>query len=647
MKYRAEIDGLRALAVLPVIFFHAGFSPFSGGFVGVDVFFVISGYLITTIIINELEQGTFSLIKFYEARARRILPALFLVLLVSIPAAYRLLLPADLKEFTLSLATITLFASNILFWQRTDYWDSSNELNPLVHTWSLAVEEQFYLLFPLLLMFLWGRGRVTSFRVLALIGATSLMLAEWSAKNAPIANYFLVHTRAWELLIGACIAHLHFSSHRGYVEALCSRPVREILASTGLVMIIYSIFAFDENSLFPGVITLIPTIGTALILFAATGGTLVGRILSSKVLVGIGLVSYSSYLWHQPLFAFSRHISSEALGPGQLWCLILATFIIAYLSWRFVEKPFKSGACFGREVVFKSALACSLAFVAVGIAGQKTYGFVDRSKSEISYSALRQKNRNNFGLDLACEGFSVHIINCQTSEEPEILIWGDSYAMHLVPGILASNPRAKIIQLTKSVCGPFFNIAPVIRNHTAEGCLAFNDQVQDWVSRDTGVKYAVLSSPFTFYVEDGKSIVLDSGVVTSSSLEIMDREFRNTLIYLENLGITPVVFSPPPSNGYADIGNCLRRAEYFGNDLNRCNFALSRNSNSLKKVFAWLRSLSNEYNVIFLDELICPEQICLAHDDFTFIYRDHGHLSTSGSSHYGKKFDFYSLIVSR
>ena len=647
MTYRAEIDGLRAVAVLPVIFFHAGFSLFSGGFVGVDVFFVISGYLITTGLLNELEQGTFSLVKFYERRARRILPALFLVLLVSIPVAYELLLPADMKDFTLSLAAVTLFASNILFWRDTDYWDASNELNPLVHTWSLAVEEQFYLFFPLLLLLTWGWGRATMFRVLILIAAASLMLAQWSAKNAPIANYFMLHTRAWELLIGAAISYLHFFRHTGNSETFPSRLVREALAGIGLILIIYSIFTLNENAPFPGIIALIPTIGAGLLLYAATGDTLVGSILRNRMLVGIGLVSYSSYLWHQPLFAFSRHISQESLGAGQLWGLILATFFIAYFSWRFVEQPFRSGTGIGRETVFKTALACSLAFVAVGIAGQKTYGFVERSESEVSYNALRRKTHNNFGLNLACEGFSAQSLNCQTSPEPEILVWGDSYATHLVQGIMASNPGAEIIQLTKSVCGPFFGIAPVIRNHTAEGCLTFTNQVKTWVTENTSVKYAVLSSPFTFYLEDGSSILLGSGIVTDTSLELIDREFRNTLIYLENLGITPVVFSPPPSNGTADIGNCLRRAEYFGKDLNRCNFPLSRNSDELKKVYTWLRSLSDEYNVIFLDELICPERTCLAHDEMTFIYRDHGHLSTNGSSHYGKKFDFYSLIVSR
>jgi len=206
MKYRAEIDGLRAIAVLPVILFHAGFDLFSGGFIGVDVFFVISGYLITTIILTEKEQGTFSLTNFYERRARRILPALFLVILVSLPFSWVLLFPPDMKDFSQSLVAITFFSSNILFWQETGYWGAANELKPMLHTWSLAVEEQYYVLFPLFLMSMWRFRRrwiLISFMVISVI---SLAAAQWGAYNIPTAIFFILPTRGWELAIGAVIA---------------------------------------------------------------------------------------------------------------------------------------------------------------------------------------------------------------------------------------------------------------------------------------------------------------------------------------------------------------------------------------------------------------------------------------------------------
>jgi peptidoglycan/LPS O-acetylase OafA/YrhL len=206
MNYRREIDGLRALAVLPVILFHAGFETFSGGFVGVDVFFVISGYLITTIILTELEQGKFSLINFYGRRALRILPALFLVMLVCIQFAWFWLLPSDMKGFSQSLVTVSVFASNILFWRKSGYFDTASELKPLLHTWSLAVEEQYYILFPLFLMLFWGRGKRWMLVTLGLVSIASLAVAQWAAYAKPAVAFYLLPTRAWELLIGALAA---------------------------------------------------------------------------------------------------------------------------------------------------------------------------------------------------------------------------------------------------------------------------------------------------------------------------------------------------------------------------------------------------------------------------------------------------------
>jgi peptidoglycan/LPS O-acetylase OafA/YrhL len=206
MDYRPEIDGLRALAVLPVILFHAGFETFSGGFVGVDVFFVISGYLITTIILKELEQDDFSIARFYERRARRILPALFLVMFVCIPFAWLWLLPDDMQRFSQSLVAVSTFVSNLLFWQESGYFDTAAELKPLLHTWSLAVEEQYYVLFPLFLVLVWPFGKRWILVLLALGAVLSLSLAEWGSFRRPAATFYLLPTRGWELLLGALIA---------------------------------------------------------------------------------------------------------------------------------------------------------------------------------------------------------------------------------------------------------------------------------------------------------------------------------------------------------------------------------------------------------------------------------------------------------
>ena len=297
LKYRPEIDGLRAIAVLPVILFHAGIGIFDGGFVGVDVFFVISGFLITSIIVKDVEAGTFSFMAFYERRARRILPALFVVMICCLPFAWMWLLPRELIAFSTSVISVCLFASNFLFWRQSGYFDAAAELKPLLHTWSLAVEEQYYIVFPIAVLFLWRFGRNGVIVSLALVAVASLLLSEWSWRNAPDANFYLLPTRAWELMAGALCSFV----------AVGPRPTRDnALSALGLAAILFSVFWFDETTPFPSIYATVPVAGTCLVLLFATSGTVSCTVLSTRALVGTGLISYSAYLWHQPLFAFAR-----------------------------------------------------------------------------------------------------------------------------------------------------------------------------------------------------------------------------------------------------------------------------------------------------------------------------------------------------
>ena len=305
MTYRREIDGLRALAVLPVILFHAGLEAFSGGFVGVDVFFVISGYLITGVIISDLEKERFSLIDFYERRARRILPALFLVMFVCLPFSWVLLLPHDLKDFSDSLLAVPLYISNFLFWSESGYFERAAEMKPLLHTWSLAVEEQFYLFFPLFFMLLWRWGKRWLLVMMGLLGSASLVYAQWASLAQPAAAFYLLAARSWELLLGGLAAFYILSDQHKKSGRLFS----EMASMLGLVLVLFSIFNFSKETPFPGVYALVPTLGAILIILYAKSDTVLGKILSLKIFVSIGLVSYSAYLWHQPIFAFARHQS--------------------------------------------------------------------------------------------------------------------------------------------------------------------------------------------------------------------------------------------------------------------------------------------------------------------------------------------------
>ena len=371
MQYRKEIDGLRALAVIPVILFHAGFEGVSGGFIGVDIFFVISGYLITSILLKELESGSFTLLGFYERRIRRILPALFFVLLVCLPFAWMWLLPHELKDFGKSIIAVVVFASNILFWRESDYFAADAEMIPLLHTWSLAVEEQYYVFFPVLLMLLWPLGKQKLVAVVTVIGLVSLGFTEFAWRNFPEANFFLIITRAWELMMGGLVAFYHYYQNPGYQTPKGKKPfqgmVAQVASATGLLLILYAIFFFDRNTPFPSLYALIPTMGAALIILFATPKTWVNKLLSLKLMVGIGLISYSAYLWHQPLFVFARFRSLEEPNMWVFGGLSLVTFLLAFLSWRFVEKPFRNKQRFTRQQVFIAAMVGSFFFIGLGL----------------------------------------------------------------------------------------------------------------------------------------------------------------------------------------------------------------------------------------------------------------------------------------
>ena len=360
MKYRSEIDGLRAIAVIPVILFHAGFEVFSGGFVGVDVFFVISGYLITTILIEDLENKQFSIIYFYERRMRRILPALTVVLLISIILAWIFLNDSALNKFAGSVIGVSLFFSNVVFWKQQGYFDDSAELNPLLHTWSLAIEEQYYLIFPIFLFIAWRFGKSRVFWLIVFLAVISLVLSEWGWRNKERANFYLTPPRAWEIFAGSITA---FIVHKRGVQK------NNTLAIFGLLAIVFSIFVYDENTPFPSVFTLIPVLGVVLLILYADKETLVAKLLSAKILVGIGVISYSTYLWHQPIFAYARIYTREISIAHEIrFILIFITLLVAFLSWRYLERPFRAKSNFSKSSIVIMSLISTTILLSMGFA---------------------------------------------------------------------------------------------------------------------------------------------------------------------------------------------------------------------------------------------------------------------------------------
>jgi peptidoglycan/LPS O-acetylase OafA/YrhL len=456
MQYRPEIDGLRALAVIPVILFHAGIQLFGGGYVGVDIFFVISGYLITSILLSEMVDRKFTLTGFYERRARRILPALFLVMAIFLPFAWFWMPPHELKGFSQSLVAVSTFASNIYFWISTGYFETAAELRPLLHTWSLAVEEQFYLLFPVLLA--WGMplGRKKIIFIFAFLGCASLFLAQLLSEIRPAFDFYLLPTRVWELLAGSILAF--YSQLSG--DQKNQRIFREIGSLIGLLLIFYAIFGFDKFTPFPSLYTLIPVLGALLIIYTSQK-TIVGKLLSKRIFVGIGLISYSLYLWHQPVFAFARVKAGHEPDQVVLALLVLIISVLSYLSWKFVEIPFRDKRRFSQNKIFLFSVFGSLLFISIGLIGQFTSGFLTKSqKAVLAYNEYQEESKKigRVGSCFLDVGDSIDLFNASCIEDnsdDSIFIWGDSHAAALSFGL--RHIYKNVTQFTSTGCPPLMD----------------------------------------------------------------------------------------------------------------------------------------------------------------------------------------------
>jgi len=436
VQYRRDIDGLRAIAVLPVILFHAGFSYFQGGFLGVDIFFVISGYLITGLIIGELEKETFRISSFYLRRAKRLLPALFVVSITSFVVGYSLLLPIDLKNLSQSLTALSIFSTNIFFWLTTDYFSSVAELKPLLHTWSLAVEEQFYIFFPIFLLTISSFGRKSVFFITLVLASISLLYFFWITNIDYHSSFFLLPSRAWELLAGALLA-LYLTNNN--IEH-CTSKTNNLMSSIGFLLIAFSILTFNSFSNFSNFSNfyiLLSVIGTLLVISFSEPTTIIYKLLSSPALVGLGLISYSMYLWHQPMLAFSKYVYVESLPSSFLLLLCASTIPIGYLSWRYIEQPARdnNNIILSKYFVYLSIAAFSLIFL-IGLLGHFSDGFQKRKflsepHKYFSYELFNNiKPTNKRNIDCIDEDLSPCMRN--QGKAGRVILVGDSHAGDLV-----------------------------------------------------------------------------------------------------------------------------------------------------------------------------------------------------------------------
>ncbi|WP_306114136.1 MULTISPECIES: acyltransferase family protein [unclassified Roseovarius] len=518
MKYRGEIDGLRTLAVVPVILFHAGIAPFGGGFIGVDVFFVISGYLISTIIINELDEGRFSILRFYERRARRILPALFFVMLACVPFAWFWLMPRDLRDFAESLTAVTFFVSNFLFWMEAGYFETTAELKPLLHTWSLAVEEQYYIIFPVLMMILMPLGQRVVMISLVVLFIASLILSQWGIYNRPSATFFLLPARGWELLVGV-FAAIYLRKNPDFTRTTQA----DLLSIAGLILIVVPIFIYTHHTPFPGAYALPATIGTGLIILFARKGTIANRLLATRPMVAIGLVSYSAYLWHQPVFAFFKHRFGSAMFEDFAFALIALSLLLATFSYWVVERPFRRTAsvkqlCLSMAGCFVLVAGATTVFLTTVHENYKAVPSYQWALENASPELIKYLERRDVRRDCDTKIKELGLQYCRfgvADQEPTIVMWGDSLSGASLHGMheLALQNGVAGMAFVADGCPPVLGL----RNTALSTCTAATHaEVIEQIRKLPNVETVLIIGNLSVAMEAGN--VLFDGEPTSPTL---------------------------------------------------------------------------------------------------------------------------------
>jgi peptidoglycan/LPS O-acetylase OafA/YrhL len=611
--YRRDIDGLRAVAVVPVVLYHAGITLLGGGFVGVDVFFVISGYLITSILAEDIRRGEFSILAFYERRARRIFPALFFVLLVSIIAFTAILLPFDLRAFARSVIATVSFTSNILFHLESGYFAAPSELKPLLHTWSLAVEEQFYIVFPILLYLLSRTGRGTRNAALVAIVALSFAVNLWGVGPHPSATFYLLPARAWELLLGSLLA-------LNVIPAPTARGLRDGAAALGLALIAYSVFTLSPADPFPGWNAAPPCIGAALIIWAGTGGDSFGaRLLGLRPVVFIGKISYSLYLWHWPIIVFVKYSVDRGLAPAETVLVVAASVAAAILSWRFIEQPFRGkGSRFGRRWIFTASAVTAALFLGVGGATYVTKGWPQRFPEAIpiiaQYADYKRVELYRLGTCFRREdqpAAEYPVAECYGEPAPDLLIWGDSFGAHLYAGLAKGAAAAglRVGQATSQACPPILGLSA----YRHAGCGAFDDRIFGLIKQNP-----------------------PKAVLLSARWELLDREdiprLDSTIGALKGLGIDVIVAGQSPTfyapayalfikNMHGTPGALVEGIDHA--ELNRQVAQAAERAGA--RFFA-------------PEELFCTGTRCRIDRDGTLMFWDDGHLTAEGSAYVGEQF---------
>lgn len=609
--YRPDIDGLRAIAVIAVVIFHAFPNTLSGGFIGVDVFFVISGYLISGIILSSAEKGTFSYFDFYARRVRRIFPTLLIVLLACLLAGWYRMLPADYELLGKHVTAGAGFVSNFILWRESGYFDAAAESKPLLHLWSLAIEEQFYIVWPLLIVIAYKRSLgAVALLALGVFGLT-FSANVFQIASDPIGTFYLPQTRFFELATG-CILQCLVRQHSTGLDTKASN----LLASVGLVLILATAFFLSKTQSFPGGLALLPVGGAFLVIAAGANCFVNQKVIGNRILVSIGLISFPLYLWHWPLLYFLRHVESDITQAVLRGGAVIAAFILATLTYHFIEKPLR----YGSRLKLKTTGLC-LGMVVVGVIGiwiVQNSGISQRFPPLIqgiislkydTTAAYREKTcflkENNESVFGDC------VSGAKDAASPSLFLWGDSHAAHLYPGIshtFASTHR--ITQLTSGGCPPILNYAMKERPN----CISINNEIFERIKKERPTR-VIMSAVWSNH----RWHELAATIKKLKSLGIKE---------IQVVGPVPIWQDSLPKNLY---GYFLRNHQV----PTRMTYGLSMGSHDIDREFrVMVTSLGATY--ISAWDILCNTDGCLTRlsdNPESLTAWDYGHLTVEGS-HY-------------
>jgi len=649
LHYRRDIDGLRAIAILPVVLFHSGVRQVPGGFVGVDIFFVISGYLITSLITEEIARGQFTVISFYERRVRRIFPALFTVLALSVIAATLLFLPEDFRPFARSLAATALFFSNMYFYTDSNYFAALPDTKPLLHTWSLAVEEQFYIVFPLLLIiaFAWCGRRWIG--LLLVIFILSLITSMWMSATHPGAAFYFAPMRAWELMLGALVA-------ASTLPTIKSQHLRELFALAGLALIAWAVFGFTSTTPFPGWRALVPCAGAALLIYAGEddGSSAVGRMLSWQPVIFVGLISYSLYLWHWPLLVFARYWNIDPLTAPQVVAVIVASFVLATLTWKLVEQPFRLKVTpVARRPLFFGAATATAAAVVFSIVGVWSHGFPGRfSPLVVAVAKQAETPGSDEQLRNCIDRPAAQACDYGASVKASYAVWGDSHASALLPAIgrLAKRYGKAFKIFIHDGCPPVIGLNRISKKKKKDpDCLPENDEIMQSLELSPDIRTVILISRYALYVRGSdvngadfgpnfREPLVDSfGRVTPDVLgrrALFERQLDLTIDRLFAAGKSVVLVYPVPEVTF-DVPRAVVKLMGTKRDPTTLSVPLSSFHKREDIVFAMLDRIGGRGKVVrvYPHKRLCDAKRCVVYAKGSILYRDDNHLSAAGAAY--------------